>query len=104
MSPHKQCDSSHCREVDVQLGVVSQRGSTQAVWLLPLSCGWCSAWGGESVWVHTSSVTPPTVVRLMFSMGWRVSVGPHKQCDPSHCREVDVQLGVASQRGSTQAV
>ena len=50
------------------------------------------------------SVTPPTVVRLMFSLGWRVSVGPHKQCDSSHCREVDVQLGVASQRGSTQAV
>ena len=28
MGPHKQCDSSHCREVDVQFGVVSQRGST----------------------------------------------------------------------------
>ena len=28
MGPHKQCDSSHCREVDVQLGVVSQHGST----------------------------------------------------------------------------
>ena len=63
-----------------------------------------SAWGGESAWLHTSSVTPPTVVRLMFSLGWRVSMGPHKQCDPSHCREVDVQLGVASQHGSTQAV
>ena len=29
--PHKQCDPSHCREVDVQLGVASQHGSTQAV-------------------------------------------------------------------------
>ena len=28
MGPHKQCDSSHCRQVGVQLGVVSQRGST----------------------------------------------------------------------------
>ena len=36
MGPHKQCDPSHCREVDVQLGVVSQHGSTQAVRLLPL--------------------------------------------------------------------
>ena len=28
---NKQCDSFHCREVDVQLGVVSLHGSTQAV-------------------------------------------------------------------------
>ena len=28
-------------------------------------------------------------------------MGPHKQCDFSHCREVDVQLGVASQHGFT---
>ena len=27
---------------------------------------------------------------------------PHKQCDPSHCRKVDVQLGVVSQNGSTK--
>ena len=54
--------------------------------------------------VDTSSVTPPTVVRLMFSLGWRVSMGPHNQCDSSHCREVDVKLGVVSQHESTQAV
>ena len=39
-------------------------------------------------------VTPPTCC----------NDGVHKQCDSSHCREVDVQHGVASQHGSTQAV